>query len=122
MARIRPGTSDVVRLANPRTTRAQVRSNPAPTIVLLTGSLIALNLAKNIVAGGDVLASFSLGDAVKDVLLVGVFVFAGSLAPELVTWALLVALIFVLVTNPQLFDRIVGGLVGAFGRSNAAGG
>jgi len=111
MARIRPGIADVGRLANPRSTRAQVRSNPAPTIVLLAGALIAIRLAKNIQAGGDPLASFQLGDVVKDVVLIGAFVFAGSFAPELVTWALLVALILVLVTSPELIDAIVRGLL-----------
>lgn len=111
MARIRPRISDVARLANPRSTRDQVRSNPAPTIVLLVGALIALRIAKNIAAGGDALANFGLEDVVKDAILIGVFLFAGSFAPELVTWALFVALILVLVTSPELIDTIARGLL-----------
>lgn len=111
MTRIVPGVSDVGRLANPHSTRAQVRSNPAPTIVLLVGALIALRLAKSIQAGGDPLASFQLGDVVKDAVLVGAFLFAGSFAPSLVTWALLVALLYVLVTSPELIDAITRGLL-----------
>lgn len=112
MARIRPGVRDVARLANPRTTHSQVAGNPAPTIVLLFGALVALQLARAWRDTGS-LGTIGLPELAKDAVLLGLFLLAASFAPELVAWFLLVALIYVVVANPGLVNAIFQGLTRA---------
>jgi hypothetical protein len=103
MARLRPRIADARRLANPRTAAAQVRDNPAPTVILLVLALAAVQTYK---AGQ--LPSVQTAGA----LLVGALalVAAANFAPSLVTYSLLLMLLYVGLTNQPVIEDLLRGV------------
>jgi hypothetical protein len=108
MARIVPGVGDARRLAT--SPRSQAKGNPIPTIVLLTGLIIGVQAAKAVRKGEPIV--FDQQMAIRDGALVGLFILAATFVPsDLVVAALLVALIYDVVIDPQLITDVTAGLV-----------
>ena len=109
MARIVPGVGDARRLVT--SPRSQAKGDPVPTILLLTGAIIAIQAAKAIRAGQPV--TFDQHMLIMDAALIGGFVLAATVIPsDLVIAVLLVILIYDVVVDPGLLQDVGGNLLG----------
>jgi len=116
MTRIVPNVRDAQRLVT--SPRSQAKGDPVPTIVLLTGAIIALQAAKALRSGQPV--KFDQHAGVRDAALIGGFVLAATFIPsDLVVAALLVILVFDVVVDPTLLADVTSYLVS---KINPAGG
>jgi hypothetical protein len=104
--RIIPGAGDVRRLARPGSAARQARENPAPTVILLVLALAAIQSFKS----GSLPSIQSAG-----ALAVGAiaFVLVATVAPEFVTYSLLLVLLWVALTNQPILEDAVGRVTSA---------
>jgi hypothetical protein len=108
MARIVPGVGDAKRLVT--SPRSQAKGDPIPTILLLTGSIIAIQAAKAVRAGQPI--TFDQRMAITDAALIGGFVLAATVIPsDLVIAVLLVILIYDVVVDPGMLADLGANLV-----------
>ena len=108
MARIRPRLSDAKGLVTHP--RSQAASDPVPTIVLLTGAIIAVQAAKALRAGQAPV--FDQHAAIVDAALIGGFVLAATFIPsDLVIAVLLVVLLYDLIVDPSFLADLVRNVV-----------
>jgi ABC-type uncharacterized transport system permease subunit len=98
--RIVPGVGDARRLVYPGSAARQARENPAPTVILLVVALAAIQAFK---AGQ--LPSIQTAGA----LTVGAiaFVLIATVAPEIVTYSLLLVLLWASLTNAPVLEQAV---------------
>ena len=99
--RLIPGAGDARRLAMPRTAARQARDNPAPTIVLILIALVAVNGIRT----GQPIPTLEQGFAWIGAALA--FIVVAQVAPDLVTYSLLLMLLYVFLVNYPLIEGIV---------------
>lgn len=102
-------------LADPRSTARTARENKIPTVLLLFLGLVALQVWR---AGGKLPSGAQVGGYTAMALA---FVFFATIAPDFVTWTLLVALLFVALTSWQDVQEAVQRFLGWLPRAPAPG-
>lgn len=100
MTRYLPGTSDVRRLAHPQSAAAQARDNPAPTILLIFVALVAVQAYRSGALPTPKQAGAYAGAAIA-------FIVLATVAPDLVTYSLLLVLLFVFLTNTAVLEDAI---------------
>lgn len=114
MTRIVPGVSDVRRLSHPRTAADQARDNPAPTILLIFVALVAVQAYRSGALPTPRQAASYAGAAIA-------FIVLATVAPDLVTYSLLLVLLFVFLTNTAVLEDGIQRLTNGLGNFTTAG-
>jgi hypothetical protein len=103
VARIIPNTRDVRRLAMPSSAAGQAKDNPAPTVILLVAALAGIQAFRSgHLPSGQTAAALAVAAIA--------FVLVATVAPELVTYSLLLVLLYVGLTNQPVIEQAVGRL------------
>lgn len=113
MTRVVPRVGDVRRLAHPTTAAGQARDNPAPTIALIFIALVAVQAYKSGSLPTVQQAGAYAGAAIA-------FIVLATVAPDLVTWSLLLVLLFVFLTNAAVIETGIARFTAALGNTGAA--
>lgn len=108
MTRVVPRVGDVRRLAHPNTAASQARDNPAPTIALIFVALVAVQAYKSGSLPTVRQAGAYAGAAIA-------FIVLATVAPDLVTYSLLLVLLFVFLTNAAVIETGIGRFTAALG-------
>jgi hypothetical protein len=98
--RIVPRIGDARRLVNPSSAARQARDNPAPTVILLVVVLAAVQAFK----AGQLPSIQSTGALALGAIA---FVLVATVAPELVTYSLLLVLLYVSLVNQPVLEQAV---------------
>lgn len=116
MTRVIPSTGDVRRLAHPGTAASQARDNPAPTILLIFVALVAVQSFRTGALPTPRQAATYVGAGLAFALL-------ATVAPDLVTYSLLLVLLFVFLTNAAVIETAIERFtssLGTIGQVNAS--
>lgn len=114
MTRYVPRAGDVRRLAHPGTAAGQARDNPAPTIALIFVALVAVQAYRSGALPTPKQAAAYAGAAVA-------FIVLATVAPDLVTYSLLLVLLFVFLTNATVIETGIERFTQSLGNFYPAG-
>jgi hypothetical protein len=105
--------SNARRLADPRTSAREARSNPAPTIILIFVTLVAIQGFRQVQAGQPGLPTARGAFAYAGAAIA--FVILATVAPDLVTYSLGLALLLAFLVNATMLEQLAGSAVSQLG-------